>query len=163
MLIGVGQIGCSPNELAQGSPDGSTCVQKINDANQLFNSRLRSLVDDLNNNNDDAKFIYINAYGIFQDIVTSPSSFGKCVKYQKSIDFFISIHYHIPVFFNLSTTIYELRNYMCYSLSLKRYQKNEIIDIIFARLEELKMSNCALLSLFTVLENLQIRNYYEMI
>lgn len=95
MLIGVGQIGCSPNELAQGSPDGSTCVQKINDANQLFNSRLRSLVDDLNNNNDDAKFIYINAYGIFQDIVTSPSSFGKCVKYQKSIDFFY-----------LSTTIY---------------------------------------------------------
>lgn len=77
--------------------------------------------------------------------------------------FFLSIHYHIPVFFNLSTTIYELRNYMCYSLFLKRYQKNEIIDIIFARLEELKMSNCALLSLFTVLENLQIRNYYEMI
>ncbi|XP_058201343.1 GDSL esterase/lipase At5g45670-like [Rhododendron vialii] len=76
VLIGVGQIGCSPNELAQGSPDGSTCVQKINDANQLFNSRLRSLVDDLNNNNADAKFIYINAYGIFQDIIARPSSFG---------------------------------------------------------------------------------------
>ncbi|KAH7841054.1 hypothetical protein Vadar_025009 [Vaccinium darrowii] len=75
-LIGVGQIGCSPNELAQGSPDGSTCVQKINDANQLFNSRLRSLVDDLNNDNADAKFIYINAYGIFEDIVSNPSSFG---------------------------------------------------------------------------------------
>ncbi|KAI8525738.1 hypothetical protein RHMOL_Rhmol13G0253300 [Rhododendron molle] len=78
-LIGVGQIGCSPNELAQNSPDGRTCVQRINSANQLFNNRLKSLVDNLNNNFSDAKFIYINAYGIFQDLITNPSSFGFTV------------------------------------------------------------------------------------
>ncbi|XP_058196044.1 GDSL esterase/lipase At1g29670-like [Rhododendron vialii] len=76
VLTGVGQIGCSPNELAQNSPDGRTCVQRINSANQLFNNRLKSLVDNLNNNFSDAKFIYINAYGIFQDLITKPSSFG---------------------------------------------------------------------------------------
>ncbi|KAH7836889.1 hypothetical protein Vadar_007024 [Vaccinium darrowii] len=75
-LIGVGQLGCSPNELAQNSPDGRTCVQRINSACQLFNNRLKSLVDNLNNNFSDAKFIYINAYGIFQDLITSPASFG---------------------------------------------------------------------------------------
>ncbi|KAG6696108.1 hypothetical protein I3842_09G131100 [Carya illinoinensis] len=75
-LFGVGQIGCSPNELAQNSPDGSTCVQRINSANQIFNNRLKSLVNDLNNNLTDARVIYIDAYGIFQDIITSPSSFG---------------------------------------------------------------------------------------
>ncbi|KAJ9690821.1 hypothetical protein PVL29_013130 [Vitis rotundifolia] len=76
VLIGVGQIGCSPNELAQNSPDGTTCVERINYANRLFNDRLRSLVGELNNNFPDGRFIYINAYGIFQDLISSPSSYG---------------------------------------------------------------------------------------
>ncbi|CAL1400766.1 unnamed protein product [Linum trigynum] len=75
-LIGVGQIGCSPSELAQNSPDGRTCVQRINAANSIFNDKLRSLVDRFNGNTPDAKFIYINAYGIFQDLIDSPARFG---------------------------------------------------------------------------------------
>ncbi|KAL2524300.1 GDSL esterase/lipase [Abeliophyllum distichum] len=75
-LIGVGQIGCSPNELAQNSPDGKTCVQKINSANQIFNNKLKALVDNFNNNLPNAKFIYIDAYGIFQDLIDRPSAFG---------------------------------------------------------------------------------------
>ncbi|XP_075666579.1 GDSL esterase/lipase At5g45670-like [Castanea sativa] len=76
VLFGIGQIGCSPNELAQNSPDGKTCVQRINSANQIFNSRLKSLVDTLNNNLSDGRFIYIDSYGIFQDIINSPSTYG---------------------------------------------------------------------------------------
>ncbi|KAA8519589.1 hypothetical protein F0562_013787 [Nyssa sinensis] len=75
-LIGVGQIGCSPNALAQNSRDGKSCVQRMNTANQLFNDRLKSLVDDFNKNLSPAKFIYINAYGIFQDFLDNPSTFG---------------------------------------------------------------------------------------
>lgn len=77
VLIGVGQIGCSPNALAQNSADGRTCAQNINAANQLFNNRLRGLVDEFNGNTPDAKFIYINAYDIFQDLIDNPSAFGK--------------------------------------------------------------------------------------
>ncbi|KAJ7947210.1 GDSL esterase/lipase family [Quillaja saponaria] len=76
VLFGVGQIGCSPNALAQNSPDGRTCVQRINSANQIFNGRLKSLVDQLNNQLTDARFIYIDSYGIFQDVINRPSSFG---------------------------------------------------------------------------------------
>lgn len=76
VLIGVGQIGCSPNALAQNSPDGRTCARNINLANQLFNNKLRSLVDNLNSNTPDAKLIYINAYGIFQDLIDNPFAFG---------------------------------------------------------------------------------------
>ncbi|KAK9065424.1 hypothetical protein SSX86_016807 [Deinandra increscens subsp. villosa] len=79
VLNGVGQIGCSPNALAQNSQDGTTCVQKINSANQIFNNMLRSLVDSLNRDLPDAKFIYINNYGIFQDIIDSPQSYGFTV------------------------------------------------------------------------------------
>ncbi|XP_073049306.1 GDSL esterase/lipase At5g45670-like [Primulina eburnea] len=75
-LIGVGQIGCSPNALAQSSPDGSTCVSKINEADQIFNNRLRFLVDTFNTNLLDARFIFIDAYGIFQDLIDNPSTFG---------------------------------------------------------------------------------------
>lgn len=80
VLIGVGQIGCSPNALAQNSPDGSTCVARINSANQIFNSKVRGLVDEFNGNTPDAKFIYINAYDIFQDMLNNPSAFGNLLQ-----------------------------------------------------------------------------------
>ena len=34
VLLGIGQIGCSPNELAKNSPYGKTCVKKIYSANE---------------------------------------------------------------------------------------------------------------------------------
>lgn len=86
VLFGLGQIGCSPNELAQNSPDGSTCVQRINSANQIFNNKLKSLVNNLNSNFADARFIFVDSYGIFQDIINSPSSYGKyIINFQYSI------------------------------------------------------------------------------
>lgn len=78
-MIGVGQIGCSPNELAQRSPDGTTCVEAINVACQLFNNNVKSLVNQLNANFPDARFIYVDAYGIFQDMINRPSSFGTYI------------------------------------------------------------------------------------
>ncbi|CAN1230307.1 GDSL esterase/lipase At1g29670 [Linum grandiflorum] len=79
VLIGVGQIGCAPAQLAQNSPDGKTCVKRVNDANVIFNNKLRGLVDRFNGNTPDAKFIYINAYGIFQDLIDNPTAFGLTV------------------------------------------------------------------------------------
>ncbi|KAL4585764.1 hypothetical protein LXL04_010389 [Taraxacum kok-saghyz] len=79
VLNGIGQIGCSPNALAQNSQDGTTCVQRINSANQMFNNQLRSLVNTLNRDLPDAKFIYINNYDIFQSLISSPQSYGFTV------------------------------------------------------------------------------------
>lgn len=76
-LISIGQIGCSPNELAQNSQDGATCVSKINDANRVFNGKLKALVNQFNNDLPDGRAIYINAYDIFQDMIDRPSAFGK--------------------------------------------------------------------------------------
>ncbi|OAY78035.1 GDSL esterase/lipase, partial [Ananas comosus] len=77
-LIGVGQVGCSPNELAQQSPNGVTCVDRINNAIQIFNQKLVALVDGFNTL-PGAHFTYINAYGIFQDILNDAGSFGLTV------------------------------------------------------------------------------------
>ncbi|KAL1205166.1 GDSL esterase/lipase [Cardamine amara subsp. amara] len=75
-LVGVGAIGCSPNALAQGSPDGVTCVERLNMPNRIFNNKLKSMVQQLNNEHSDAKFIYVNAYGVFQDLISNPSAYG---------------------------------------------------------------------------------------
>jgi phospholipase/lecithinase/hemolysin len=77
-LMGVGQIGCSPNELAQHSPDGTTCVSQINGAVDLFNQKLVALVDQFNAL-PGAHFTYINFYGIFQGILRAPGSNGITV------------------------------------------------------------------------------------
>jgi hypothetical protein len=75
-LMGVGQVGCSPNEIAQQSPDGVTCVERINSAIEIFNQKVVDLVDQFNTL-PGAHFTYINAYGIFQDILRSPGSHGN--------------------------------------------------------------------------------------
>ncbi|KAL4282149.1 hypothetical protein GQ457_03G044930 [Hibiscus cannabinus] len=63
-LFGIGSIGCTPNAMAIHGTDGSTCVEKMNSAAQLFNERLITLVDELNSNFTDAKFTYLNPSGI---------------------------------------------------------------------------------------------------
>ncbi|KAL6838564.1 hypothetical protein ACP4OV_031620 [Aristida adscensionis] len=74
-LIGVGQVGCSPNELAQQSANGVTCVERINSAIRIFNQRLVGLVDQFNTL-PGAHFTYINIYGIFDDILKTPGAHG---------------------------------------------------------------------------------------
>ncbi|RZR89158.1 hypothetical protein BHM03_00016827 [Ensete ventricosum] len=75
-LMGVGQVGCSPSELAQRSPDGVTCVEEINSAIRVFNAKLIGVVDELNAL-DGAHFIYINGYGIFEDIMRNSAAYGN--------------------------------------------------------------------------------------
>ncbi|PRQ29305.1 putative triacylglycerol lipase [Rosa chinensis] len=61
-LVGLGLIGCTPSAISSFGTNGSACVDTLNIAAQLFNRRLVSLVDKLNSNLTDAKFIYINSF-----------------------------------------------------------------------------------------------------
>ncbi|RLN22328.1 hypothetical protein C2845_PM07G21710 [Panicum miliaceum] len=78
VMIGVGQVGCSPNELARYSADGATCVGRIDGAIQMFNRRLVGLVDEFNAL-PGAHFTFINAYNIFADILANAASYGFTV------------------------------------------------------------------------------------
>ncbi|KAF0920995.1 hypothetical protein E2562_037919 [Oryza meyeriana var. granulata] len=77
-LMGVGQVGCSPNELAQHSPNGVTCIERINIAVRMFNRRLVLLVNQFNTL-PDARFTYINCYGIFENVLRAPGAHGMAV------------------------------------------------------------------------------------
>lgn len=47
-----------------GTSSSSVCVDFINMAVQIFNNKLIPLVDELNNNLQDAKFIYVDIFNI---------------------------------------------------------------------------------------------------
>ncbi|KAL5539278.1 hypothetical protein UlMin_042743 [Ulmus minor] len=65
-LIGLGQIGCTPNAISSFGTNGSACVEFMNEAVQFFNKKLIKAVQQLNTNlsTSNAKFTYINSYGI---------------------------------------------------------------------------------------------------
>lgn len=63
-MFGLGQIGCTPAEVARFNTSGKPCVDLINDAVKLFNDRLKPLVDNLNTNFTDARFTFINITSI---------------------------------------------------------------------------------------------------
>ncbi|KAI3796736.1 hypothetical protein L1987_39418 [Smallanthus sonchifolius] len=62
-VFGLGFIGCAPAEIAMFGTNGD-CVESINSATQLFNDRLKPLIDDLNNAFSDARFTFINISSI---------------------------------------------------------------------------------------------------
>ncbi|GMN43438.1 hypothetical protein TIFTF001_012639 [Ficus carica] len=64
-LFGVGVIGCIPYAISTYGTNGSACVDRFNNAAQIFNGKLLALVDELNTRySADAKFIYVNSFGI---------------------------------------------------------------------------------------------------
>ncbi|KAG8371669.1 hypothetical protein BUALT_Bualt13G0112300 [Buddleja alternifolia] len=50
VVFGLGLLGCLPQELSTFPTNGSACVDFINNAVELFNNRLKSLVDNMNTN-----------------------------------------------------------------------------------------------------------------
>ncbi|GLT52546.1 hypothetical protein SLA2020_258810 [Shorea laevis] len=63
-LQGLLPIGCTPNATHSYERRAAICVDSMNNAAYLFNQRLKSLADRLNQELSDAKFIYLNVFDI---------------------------------------------------------------------------------------------------
>lgn len=75
-LIGFAQLGIAPIQLAMHNSTGSPpTISNINNAAELFNGRLKSLVEELNKNLEGAKFTFLNTIGISNS--RSPNSLVK--------------------------------------------------------------------------------------
>ncbi|CAL9193686.1 unnamed protein product [Musa hybrid cultivar] len=81
-IIGIGQIGCIPYELARyrnrntrkGSSSG--CNEDINTAISIFNTGLVRMVKRFNAQLPDAKFVYVNTYESSKELVANAASYG---------------------------------------------------------------------------------------
>ncbi|XP_071724810.1 GDSL esterase/lipase At1g29670-like [Rutidosis leptorrhynchoides] len=73
VLMSLNPLGCSPSVLT--GPQRS-CVPELNTAAELFNSYLKSLVDNLRPQMPGAKLVFVNQYKIIMDIIKHPLSKG---------------------------------------------------------------------------------------
>ncbi|VVB13718.1 unnamed protein product [Arabis nemorensis] len=79
VLAGIGPLGCIPDQLAARAALPGECVAAVNEMAELFNDRLKSLVDRLNSDNKttgEGIFVYGNTYGAAVDILTNPFAYG---------------------------------------------------------------------------------------
>ncbi|XAR66619.1 Triacylglycerol lipase [Bertholletia excelsa] len=87
-IFGIFQVGCTPTRRAQSGSNGSLCVDSDNSDVQLFNNRLKPLVDELNSNLTGAQFIYINSSGYqyisIPPLVDIPITSPPCCKLASS-------------------------------------------------------------------------------
>ncbi|XP_049410093.1 GDSL esterase/lipase At1g29670-like [Solanum stenotomum] len=67
--------GCSPMARAR-NPNATDCIQILNDAAQLFNTNLRTLVDSPTLQMPDSTIVIVNAYKIIMDILQNPTPYG---------------------------------------------------------------------------------------
>ncbi|GAA0163623.1 lipase [Lithospermum erythrorhizon] len=77
LLVGIGPLGCIPNQLATSKHDPGRCVDNVNQMLGFFNQGLVKLVDYMNNGTHPGSiFVYGNVYGAIGDILNNPSKYG---------------------------------------------------------------------------------------
>lgn len=76
MVSAVGILGCVPSILAQST--SGHCSEAVNELVIPFNENIRNMVDNLNANLPRARFIFVDVYHIFMDILNRPTQYGMC-------------------------------------------------------------------------------------
>ncbi|KAI4388895.1 hypothetical protein MLD38_001184 [Melastoma candidum] len=77
VLSGIGQMGCIPSILAQNM--AGACSEEVNRLVQPFNTNVRAMMNNLNANLPEARFVFVDIAGMFQDLVTNARSYGFSV------------------------------------------------------------------------------------
>lgn len=75
VVAGLGRMGCIPSILAQG-PDGK-CSEEVNQLVLPFNTNVKTMISNLNQNLPDAKFIYLDIAHMYEDITANAASYGN--------------------------------------------------------------------------------------
>ena len=81
VIAGVGSMACIPNMRAR-SPM-NVCSPDVDDLIIPFNNKVKAMVNSLNANRPNAKFIYVDNYAMISEILRNPWSYGT---YSRTID-----------------------------------------------------------------------------
>ncbi|KAF8049898.1 hypothetical protein N665_2097s0010 [Sinapis alba] len=74
IVSGLGRMGCIPSILAQGTE--GKCSEEVNQLVLPFNTNVKTMITNLNQNLPDAKFIYLDTAHMVEDITTNPAVYG---------------------------------------------------------------------------------------
>ncbi|KAG5517090.1 hypothetical protein RHGRI_037743 [Rhododendron griersonianum] len=76
VIFSLERLGCAPVVVAEfgghRNPDDASCVEHVNRAAELFNGRLMTLVDELNTELPDAKFVYVDVFTLSLKVLNAP-------------------------------------------------------------------------------------------
>ncbi|XP_074318740.1 GDSL esterase/lipase At1g71250-like [Silene latifolia] len=78
-LAGVGPLGCTPSQKTVARLPAGKCLDFSNDAPQMFNARLKNLVDQLNTTHPNATFVFGDTFAAIMDILDHPVTYGLSV------------------------------------------------------------------------------------
>lgn len=70
-------LGCLPSVRSIGGGKPRECVEKTNEEAKLFNAKLSSELDSLNNNFPLARFVYIDIYNPLLQLIQNPKKSGN--------------------------------------------------------------------------------------
>lgn len=77
-MISVPPVGCIPAQRTLGGGPERKCVERYNEAAELFNKKLSAELDCLNSHQFHATVaVFMDVYGPFLDIIHNPQKYGK--------------------------------------------------------------------------------------
>ncbi|XP_058079624.1 GDSL esterase/lipase At1g71691-like [Magnolia sinica] len=74
VISGVGSLGCIPSVLSQNT--NSRCSDAVDNVVLPFNNNVKSMINGLNANLPGAKFIHVDIFQMFMDILHNPRQYG---------------------------------------------------------------------------------------
>jgi hypothetical protein len=89
VVVNVGPIGCLPYMRDFDPFSGDKCVTFPNQLAQLFNTQLKSLIEELRTILKGSLFVYGDAYHIMEDMIMNYTKYGS---------FFLSTYFYIHEF-----------------------------------------------------------------
>lgn len=76
VIFSIQPTGCTPVVRAFLNITGAACIEPVNDAVALFNSKLRRLVDGARSRMPAARLAYVDSYKIIKDMLDHPAKHG---------------------------------------------------------------------------------------
>ncbi|CAK8540033.1 unnamed protein product [Lathyrus sativus] len=76
-VVGMPSIGCVPSQRTIEGGIERACSDFENQAARIFNSKLVSQMDAFRDKFQDAKFVYLDIYNSFMDVVQNPAKYGN--------------------------------------------------------------------------------------
>ncbi|CAN4094014.1 unnamed protein product [Withania somnifera] len=75
-VFGIPPIGCLPSQRTLKGGEGRECVDYLNQAAQLFNSKLAADLSSLGKTLPDSRLVYVDTYDLPLDVINNPQKYG---------------------------------------------------------------------------------------
>lgn len=113
MVMGLAPMGCAPHYLWKHRSQNGECIKDINNMIIEFNFAMRHMIQELNYELSDAKFIFCDVYEGAMDIIENHRRYGN----HKNFSSDSSVQSYIYMLNSESNYSYQNLNLMLYTVS----------------------------------------------